>query len=317
VARGASVRGLVREASDTSHLDDLPVLWLRGNVYDPDLVKEAVDGVDAIFHLATPYRRAQASADEMHNVHVVSTKLLAHEAIKMKPMPRFIHVSTVGVHGHIEKPPADESYPMRPRDDYQETKAEAELWITEFARREGLPVTVVRPTAIFGPGDRRLFKIFWMVAHRIVPVIGNGKHLYHLVHVEDLTDFLVFVSENPKAIGETYICGSERAISYQHFLHTVASQYGLRFSMVRLPATPLLALADFCERIFPKLKLSPPLYRRRLHFFLFDRSFNTRKMRSIGFVPRRNIDTALRETAQWYVDQGWLRLGSVLVYLTI
>jgi nucleoside-diphosphate-sugar epimerase len=156
-----------------------------------------------------------------------------------------------------------------------------------------------------------------MVAHRFVPVIGTGKHLYHLVHVEDLTDFLIFVSENPRAIGETYICGSESAISYQHFLRTIAAQYGRPFSMVRLPAAPLLALADLCERVFPKLKLSPPLYRRRLHFFLFDRSFSTRKMRSIGFVPRRSIETALRETAQWYVDQGWVRLSSVLMCFTI
>ena len=317
VARGASVRGLVRETSDISHLADLPIRWVRGSVFDPATVKEAVEGTDAIFHLATPYRRGQADAQEMHDVHVVSTQLLATEAVRQKTIPRFIHVSTVGVHGHIEEPPADETYPMHPRDEYQRTKAEAEVWITEFGRREGLPVTVVRPTAIFGPGDRRLFKIFWMVAHHLVPVIGSGKHLYHLVHVDDLTEFMIYVSENPRAIGETYICGSEQAISYQHFLRTIASQYDRTFSIVRLPAAPMLALADFCERVFPALKLNPPLYRRRLTFFLHDRSFDTHKMRATGFKPRRSIDAALRQTAQWYVDQGWLRLGSVLMCFSL
>ena len=317
VARGVSVRGLVRDTSDTTHLAHLPVRWLRGNVYDPALIREAVEGVSTIFHLATPYRRALASAREMHDVHVVSTQLLAYEATRTKTPPRFVHVSTVGVHGHIEEPPADESYPMQPRDDYQETKAQAEVWITEFGREEGLPVTVVRPAAIFGPGDRRLFKVFWMVAHRLVPVVGSGKHLYHLVHVDDLTDFMILVSKDLRAIGETYICGCERAISYQHFLKTIASQYGRSFSLVKLPAAPMLALADVCERVFCALRLNPPLYRRRVSFFLCDRSFNTHKMRSIGFIPRRTIDAALRETAQWYVDHGWLRLGSLLMCLSM
>ena len=315
VAQGASVRGLVRETSDVSHLAHLPIRWLRGSVSDPELVREAVQGTDVIFHLATPYRRAHVSYEEMHDVHVVSTQLLAQEAVRAKTMPRFVHVSTVGVHGHIANPPADESYPMHPGDEYQSTKAEAEVWITEFSRQEGLPTTVIRPAAIFGPGDRRLFKIFWMVAHRLVPVIGSGKHLYHLVHVEDLTDFLIFVSEDPAAIGETYICGSEKAVSYQHLLRTIASQYGRGFSVLRLPAAPLLALADLCERVFPALKMNPPLYRRRVAFYLCDRSFDTRKMRSTGFVPRRSMDSGLRETAQWYLDKGWLRLSQFMIWI--
>ncbi len=317
VAQGFSVRGLVRDSSDTAHLSHLPVRWFRGSVSDPALVREAVEGTSLIFHLATPYRRAHVSYEEMHDVHVTSTKLLAQEAIRLKTVPRFVHVSTVGVHGHIENPPADENYPIHPKDDYQATKAEAEIWIMDFARKEGLPTTVVRPAAIFGPGDRRLFKIFWMVAHRFVPVIGSGKHLYHLVHVEDLTDFLIHVSGDPRAVGEIYICGSEKAVSYHHLLGTIASQYRRRFSVLRLPAAPLLALADLCERTFPVVRLNPPLYRRRLAFYLCDRSFNTHKMRSTGFVPRRSTEAGVRETAQWYVDKGWLRLGQILTWLPI
>jgi len=87
---------------------------------------------------------------------------------------RVVHCSTVGVHGDVEHPPADESAPLRPGDIYQQTKLEGERVAREAARSAGIEVTIVRPSGIYGPGDRRLLKMFRGVVHRRFPILGRG-----------------------------------------------------------------------------------------------------------------------------------------------
>jgi nucleoside-diphosphate-sugar epimerase len=307
--RGAAVRAFVRPGIGPEDLQHLPARLLRGSIVDPDAIAEAMAGVTHVFHLATLFRSPHVSYQELYDVHVRSTMRLAEAAARLRPMPRFVHVSTVGVHGHIESPPADESYPLNPRDDYQATKAEAEVWLREFGKREGLPVTVVRPTPIYGPGDRRLFKLFWMVAKSMVLTLGSGKQLYHLVHVDDLTDFLLHVADLPEAAGEVYICGGDEALRFDDLVQIIAECYNRNPHIVRLPVKPVLALAEACERILPRLGIHPPIFKRRVHFFLFDRSFEISKMLQTGFQPRYRTREGLRETAQWYLDNAWIQIG--------
>lgn len=308
-ARGAAVRAFVRPGKGPETLENLPARWLGGSMLDPVDVAEAVAGVSHVFHLATLFRSPHATYEELRDVHVTSTMRLAEAAARQRPMPRFVHVSTVGVHGHIERPPADENYPLNPRDNYQATKAEAEVWLREFADREGLPITILRPTPIYGPGDRRLFKLFWMVARSIVLTLGSGKQLYHLIHVDDLTDFMLYIANLPEAVGEVYICGGDEVMPFDDLVRVIADQYGRKPRTLHMPARPALALAGVCEKVFPWFGIESPLFRRRVHFFLFDRSFSISKMRQTGFQLQHATREGLRETAQWYLDHAWIQLG--------
>jgi len=114
-------------------------------------------------------------------------------------------VSTVGVHGHIEIDRADEEYRYSPGDGYQRTKLEGELWIREFAEKNNLPFSVIRPAPIYGAGDMRLLKIFKMAAKGILPIVGKGKCIYHLVHVEDLSNTILLAGITPAARSEVMI----------------------------------------------------------------------------------------------------------------
>src|SRR5690606_32092944 len=110
-ARGCRVRGIARVSSSLAGLEDLEVEWVRGEVYDPATIAAAADGVDYIFHLAAAYREAKVADDVYEKVHVVSTQLLAEAVVDNAAFKRFVHVSTVGVLGHIENPLADETAP--------------------------------------------------------------------------------------------------------------------------------------------------------------------------------------------------------------
>jgi len=301
------VRAIVRPKSCVSRLKDEGVKCFTGSLHDAGVVKEAAAGVNYIFHLASPYRSAHASMQELRDVHIRSTEVLARAALAQPDFRRFVHVSTIGVHGHIEHPPADENYPFSPGDPYQDTKLEGELWLRAFGKETGLPIAVVRPAAIYGPADKRLFKLFKMATYPLVPLIGNGKCLYHLIHVEDLVDFMMLLATHPAAVGEEFICASKQPIAVEEIIRQVGALYGVKNRFVRIPVAPIMAAAYLCEWICKPLGIRPPLFPRRVAFFTKDRAFNPAKMtRLLGFETQYENRYGLEETARWYVENGWL-----------
>jgi dihydroflavonol-4-reductase len=308
VQLGCQVRVIVRSSSQRGDLAHVGIEWIEGDVFDPEVVRRATRDVEYIFHVAAAYREAKISDETYTKVHVESTKLLAQSVVRSDAFKRFVHISTVGVHGHIDDPPANEDYRFSPGDIYQRTKAEAELWIAKFSRESGLPLTVVRPAAIYGPGDRRLLKLFRMAARRFFPLFGRGQGLYHLIQVDDLTDIFITAALAPQALGEVYIAGNPEPSRLEDIARIIASELGnsqLRF--VRLPAWPLFLLADVCEAVCKPFGIEPPLYRRRVAFFTKDRAFDTSKVRDqLGYTYTHSVEAGLRATARWYREKGWL-----------
>ena len=304
---GADVRAIARETSDIGRFGNLKVAWHRGQVFDEAVVNAAAGGVEYIFHVAAAYREAKYGDEMYEKVHVDSTRLLAKAALKNTNFKRFLHVSTVGVHGHIANPPADENYPFNPGDIYQATKAQAELWLRDFAGRTKLPFTVIRPAAIYGPGDTRLLKFFRMASRRFLILPGTGRGLYHLVHVDDLANVMLLASTHPAALNEVFICGNPECMTLERIAAVVAGELGTRFTVVRPPLAPFMAAAALCETLCRAIRVEPPIHRRRLAFFTKDRSFNTAKLRgSLGYAMRYTNEEGLRETVRWYRAHNWL-----------
>lgn len=303
----AEVVAIHRRDNIPGNLRGKAISWVKGDVYDPEVTKQACRGVEYIFHVAAAYREAGIADEVYTRVHVDSTRLLAQEALRQSCFRRFIHVSTVGVHGHIDGEPVDESAPFHPGDIYQSTKAEAEVWIREFAAMNGLELTVVRPTAIFGPGDLRLLKLFRMAKLPVVPLIGFGKGYYHLIHVADLVDCLMLVATHSQAAGEVFICGNTEPVRLKNMVRAIAGQLGRHPRFVHLPAWPFFAAAHVCERVCSLIGVAPPLYPRRVAFFTKDRAFDTGKLqRKLEFQFRYDNARGLRQTCDWYVENRWL-----------
>jgi nucleoside-diphosphate-sugar epimerase len=307
-AAGASVRAIVRASSDRSTLQDLPINWVIGDVFDEATVKQACAGVNVIFHVAAAYREAKISDDVYWNVHVKSTQLLAQYAQQQTGFKRFVHISTVGVHGHIKSPPADEECEFSPGDQYQITKVEAEKWINQFSKEHDLPITIIRPAAIYGPGDRRLLKVFKLAKLPLIPVLGYGcKGLYHLIHVTDLVNFMIVAASHTQTLGQVYICANESPISIKDIIDMISRRLGRTPRFIRLPATPFFLMGDLCELICKPLNIEPPIYRRRVAFFTKDRWFNSQKLRKdTGFKMQYSNKSGIEQLTDWYLQAGWL-----------
>lgn len=311
VAAGVSVRAIARPTSSLDALRDLPIEWVRGEVFDQSTVARAMEGVHFVFHLAAAYRTAASDDDYYRKVHVESTERLVLAAQRQPGFQRFVHVSTIGVHGHIERPPADERAPFNPGDVYQRTKAEAETWLQGHAPGLAVPFTIVRPCAIYGPGDTRLLKLFRFASYGLFPVLGRRDTLYQLVHVEDLAEILCLAAVHPDAASEAFIAGDPEPATQTRLIEIIGGALGRRVRVLRLPAGPVFLLADLCERVCRPLGVEPPLHRRRVAFYTKDRAFDTRKLRErLGYQCRFRPEDGLAQTARWYVSHGWIRGAS-------
>ncbi len=162
--------------SDALRADGAEVII--GSVTDPPVVGKSMKGVEVVFHLAAAFRELNKPGSYYDKVNVGGTRVVL-SAARREGVRKFIYCSTCGVHGNVDHPPADEDAPIRPTENYQRTKYEAEP-IVSRETAPGFETVILRPAAIYGPGDpERFFMIFKRVSEGTFPMLGSGRTLYH------------------------------------------------------------------------------------------------------------------------------------------
>jgi nucleoside-diphosphate-sugar epimerase len=306
VGRGYRVKALVRPGRDTAELENLGIEIVHGDLTDPDSLAGKMDGVDVVFHIAAVYRQEGIPRSEFWRVNVDGTRHMLDEALR-SGVKRFVHCSTVGVQGEIKNPPATEEAPYNPGDWYQESKMEGELLALSYFKEKGLPVTIVRPVGIYGPGDTRFLKIFRHINKGTFRMIGSGKVLYHLTFVEDLVEGIALAGEKENAVGQIYTIGGEEYVTLNELVELIAGILGKKVPRLKIPVWPVWTAGLLCEWICRPLRIEPPIFRRRVDFFIKDRAFDISKAkRELGYQPKVPLKKGLEITARWYKEQGWL-----------
>lgn len=277
-----------------------------GDVRDVEAVARATRGSDVVIHTASNFRHAASDGRAAHSINVTGSLNVARAALEAG-VRHYLHCSTIGVHGSVREIPADEETPYNPGDIYQETKLEAELAIRDFAEREGLVTTVIRPISMFGPGDRRMLKLFRMIAKRRFFFVGSGETLFQPAYVDDVVAGFLLCMDDDRAKGDVFIVGSGEYLSLRDLTRIIAAELGVPPPTLRLPMGPMLLAARVCEAVCVPLGLEPPLHRRRLSFYRNDRAFKIDKARRIlGYEPRHDLREGIRKTIRAYREAGWL-----------
>jgi dihydroflavonol-4-reductase len=301
--RGDAVTVLARSAS---WIPPAGASLVVGDVRDESAAARLVDGADAVLHIAAVYRTAGHPDSYYRDVNVGGSLHLL-EAAARTGVRRFVHTSTVGVHGHVEHPPADEASPIAPGDVYQATKAEAERAALAFHEARGLPVVIVRPGAIYGPGETRLLKIFRAIARGWYAIVGSGESFYHPVYIDDLVSGFLLALDHPQAVGEAFIVAGPRYVSQAELAAVIERHTAGRVLPFRIPAAPIQWAGDICERLCVPLGLEPPLHRRRVDFWTKSRAFSIAKAkRVLGYEPQVDLEEGVARTVAAYRKVGWL-----------
>ncbi|VAX14996.1 UDP-glucose 4-epimerase [hydrothermal vent metagenome] len=304
--RGYKLRVLVRDDKADTFFKSLKAQIYKGDIRDKDVVDGACAGVEGVFHLASIVQQAGIPDREFWNVHVTATRNLL-EAARKADAGRVVHCSTVGVLGHVADPPADEATAYNVEDIYQVTKAEGEKLALEFNSMTGLPITVVRPCAVYGPGDRRLYKLFKLIATGKFRMIGDGSTLIHPVYIDDLVDGMILAYESPSAVGKVYILGGARYVAVREWAEIIAREAGVALSSFSIPYTPVWLAAVACEAVCAPFAIEPPLFRRRVDFFVKNRAFSINKAKQeLEFSPKTDLEKGAAKTIEWYRRMGWI-----------
>jgi nucleoside-diphosphate-sugar epimerase len=311
------VRRLLEKGHDVVVVDNQEGLFYKelqargatialGSITDKALLEKMVGGCEAVYHLAAAFRQLNVPNQYYWEVNVEGTRSLVEAALRFG-VRRFIYCSTQGVHGHVQNPPGNEHSPIAPEDYYQLTKYEGEQVVRDYVTR-GLDAVIIRPTAIYGPGDPGRFLIlFRMVKRDSFLMFGSGRTFYHPVYIDNLVDAFELALEKEGIQGETYIIGDEHYYSLNDLVQHVATAMGVPLRIRYLPFWPLWTAALACEVVCKPLRLTPPLFRRRVDWFRQVRAFSIEKARKeLDYQPKIGLKEGLAATARWYQELGYL-----------
>ncbi|MEQ1870484.1 MAG: NAD-dependent epimerase/dehydratase family protein [Vicinamibacterales bacterium] len=305
-AAGHQVRAIARNPARAVGLERQGVAVMRGDLRDRGSLEAALRDIDVVYNIAAIYREAGTSTEMYRRVNATAVAELI-EAAHAAGVKRVVHCSTVGVHGDVEHPPANEDAPLKPGDIYQETKLEGEELARATGLRLGIEVVIVRPTGIYGPGDRRLLKLFRGVARRRFPMLGRGQIYYHLTYIDDLVEGFRLCGEHAAAANRTYILAGPEVTTLNELVSRIATVAGVAPPWMHWPVWPIWMAGALCEGLCRPFGIEPPLYRRRVDFYTKSRAFDTTRARTeIGFAPQVSIEEGARRTLAWYREHGWI-----------
>jgi nucleoside-diphosphate-sugar epimerase len=307
-AQGRRVRALVRPESDTRFLESIGVELLRGNLTDRESCSRAAQGVDVVYHAAAKvgdwgtWAEFQASCLD-------ATENLGHEAAKAG-VGRFLHISSTSAYGHPAEggPPVDESAPLgqnfwRPWDYYTISKVECERILWHQAEREGLRLTIIRPSWLYGERDRTTTRrLVERLRKGSVPLIGPGDNPLSAIYAGSVADAAILAARDPGSVGEAYNITNQGRISQKEFMNLFAKVCGAPPVRRRL-SYPLVFAASFLFEAHGRLthRARPPLI-TRYATWLMGRylEYSTAKAQArLGWIPGPSYHESIERTVRW------------------
>ncbi|MFB6098606.1 MAG: NAD-dependent epimerase/dehydratase family protein, partial [Salinibacter sp.] len=262
--RTKEIRCLVR--TDPKWLSDLDVTYVHGDLSDVEVLWDALDGVDEVYHVAG---RTRAPTEEAFYEANVRATLNLMGAIKHAApnLDRVLVTSSLAAVGRCDRDVATEAVPLRPVSMYGRSKATMEQALHEPHEMpepyaDALPLTIVRPPAIYGPRDLDILDFFQAVQRHVCPITGSGSaRTLSLVHVRDLVAGMVDATRTSNATGETYFLGGERPYAWNEVKRAATRALDTWAITIPVPG-PLLGLVGTASEVWGQLTgTHPPLNR--------------------------------------------------------
>lgn len=274
---------------------------LRGDICDPELIGHAVEGVDAVFHLAARLHIPNPPPElrpEYWRVNVEGTRVVA-EACSAAGVRRLVFFSTINVYGAIDGKEADEDTPPCPKDLYSETKFAAEkLALSAKNRSTGRPLgAVLRMAAIYGPRMKgRYPDLVNALARGWFLPVGDGTNRRTLIFIEDVARAALVAAEHPQAAGRVFNVTDGEVHSLREILATMCAALGRRPPRFYLPLGPVCLAARLVDSFAGVAGRSFDLS-GKIKKFTEDVAVSGERIRQeLGFQPLYGLEEGWRRT---------------------
>jgi UDP-glucose 4-epimerase len=340
VVRELQANGYDVVATDLPSADQRKVTGLDCEVRPADLLdleqaREAMRGVDVVVHTAARMNLFMTRPEyELANYRVTVTTC---EAAADTGVRRFIHYSTADAYGPPRYCPVDEGHPFNPVGLYGLTKTFGEQAAMRCHRDRGLPISVIRPSVVYGPSCAYVMGILLGLPVLIkemgveeLPVPRSGFKA-NAVHVEDVAAASVFLIGKDDAIGEAYNVADDTTLDLADMLEVLLNSVGVRCRKVLPVPAPLVSMVvragahlprafftrctGLLQRRWDSIVFSNdlvPLFQPRLDpgittFGRADYIFDNSKLKALGYQLRYpDFEEGWRESVRWYMENDWI-----------
>lgn len=301
---GWEVRCLVHRSA--SELQTLNVDCVFGDVCQPETLPAAVEQTEVVFHLAGVTKAANLRG--YLEVNEQGTAHLLEAAARHAPqLRRFVLVSSLAAAGPSpDGRPLTEEDPPRPISAYGLSKLRAEEAAHRYADR--LPITIVRPPAVYGPRERDLLVYFRQVQRGLLLQPPGSDRYLSIIYVADLNRGILRAASSKHAVGQTYFLSNREPVTWRQLGALIAESLGARPLSITVPM-PLVEAAGLLADAVTWITRRPLVLSRdkvqemKQRYWVCDPS---KAERELGFRAEIPLEEGIKETADWYRRNGWL-----------
>lgn len=304
--RGIPTVTIARSSSDLRWPRQFGCQVVSGDISDPAVIRQAMDGVNVVIHSAAKVGD-WGPVEDFRQVNVQATTLLLEEA-KQRKVDRFVHISTLGVYEARDHFDTDETIPPPKKhiDGYTQTKMEAEAVVMGYYHTSKLPVVILRPGFVYGTRDRTVLpKLLDNLKKGLVRYLGSGEQQMNTIHVQNIVDAVFLAIEKSNAVGQIYNLTDDEVVTKKRFMETVAEAAGLPKPTKHVPLGVAKMLAKLVEG-FARMrgaKQAPILTQARIKFLGLNLGYSCGKLkRELGYVPKVKFAEGMPEAVHWVLE---------------
>jgi nucleoside-diphosphate-sugar epimerase len=298
--RGYEVTCLSRNTSDLKWIENLDVRLTKGDCTVPESLLNIADGFEYVFHLAG-LTKARCD-DEFFCINARGTENFIKTVAEKNPkLKRFVYLSSLAAVGPSRNAsPLREDSPPSPVSNYGRSKLEGETAVLRY--RDLMPITILRPSAVYGPRDKDLLVFFKMMKKGIFP--NWGKCYYSLLYVDDLVQGIIASAENKRAEGKIYFLCDGKVYTDEEIAAEISSVLDVKVTRLKVPKFIMPFFAFLGEKISERGIINRDKIKelRYAHWIC-----DAKKAREeIEFLPKVGLKEGIKWTADWYMIHRWL-----------
>jgi len=304
VEKGRDVRCLVRKNSNKSGLEKLGVELAYGDLLDKQSLEEAVKEVDIVHHLAGEVYSFRVRDYYKNNID--GTKNLL-EACHDKKIIKFIYLSSIAAVGQNQSQNVllNEESPCHPTTPYGKSKLAAEKLLLESFDIHKVPIVIIRPPVVYGPGQPHvLTRLFRMIHDGKFKIIGNGNNIKSFCYIDNLIQGILLAEESDKSMGRIYFISDNETHTPNEMAQTIAIEGGVALSKMHFPSF-ISSLSGYLLMVLEKLFgiYSISLYAIKIMTVDFGCDI-LRAKEELGYYPNINLQEGIKRTVQWCREEG-------------
>lgn len=311
VNRGYKVRVLIRKNESTQNIKELmeknKIEVVIGDLLDKSSLRKAADNIETVFHLAAKADLAVDDYQPYYQTNVIGTKNLVESC--PKKLKKFVFYSSILATGlPNSKESLNESYIGKPKHVYGKSKKEAEDYLIKEYKLRGFPVTILRPTTVYGPKEITVqYYLFKVIKEGKFFQIGNGKNLMSYVFVKNLVDATISAALSPRSVGQIYYINDRSPYEYKDIIKNIYKVMDKKLPNYYIPYYLAYFGAFIFSLICKIINIKPLIYPSRVNTMVLNYAYSVKKaIKDFGYNPKYNLEQGIKETYLWYKNNGYL-----------